>query len=243
MKKLLIFCLMIALLLTGCGIASDGQPTTSTAPNTTNAEPDEPEASTKEEELRGPTPLLPVGEFSDIPGGMSTLADVKDIELMRLEIVDEYGYKYIYAWEYMFALDRFTMYFAEEVYDEQTIYVEKGDNVDCYLSTFSDNAFYIDPFADQIGYSDDMAAFADMIELFVDYSVPRENTRYKRIQDQDTLTGEAYAYEIYTGDVHTGYLLIDKATGLAVTQTDTAKKANYQITKIDTQDAGIPKYK
>lgn len=239
-KMLLILCLVAVLLLGACGKQTNTPDTTLPVQTT---EPDEPEAPTEEEVLRGPTPLLPVGEFSDVPGGIITSTDLKDIELMRIEVVDEYGYKYIYAWEYLFALDRFTMYFAEEVYDEQTIYVEKDDNVDCYLSTFSDTTFYIDPFADQIGYSDDMAAFADIIELFVNYSVPRENTRYKRIQDQDTLTGEAYAYEIYTGDAHTGYLLIDKATGLAVTQTDTAKKANYQITKIDMQDAGIPKYK
>ena len=243
MKKLLILCLALCLFLTGCGNAAAPQSTTSPVTDTAGANPDEPEATTGPEEILGPTPLLPVGEFSDVPGGMMTADDLKYIEIMRIEAVDEYGLQYIYAWEYSFALGRFTTYVAEEVYDEQTIYVEKNDNFDCYVSTFKNNEFFIDPYADQIGYNDDLAAFADMIEFFVCYSVPVENTRYKRIEDQDTLTGEAYAYEVYVGDEHTGYLLVDKATGLAVTYTDREKKAYYQVTKIDTQDAGIPNYK
>lgn len=242
-KKLLLFCLLLCLLLSGCGQTVAPQPTiTPTQPTTIPTDPEE-NGPVPPEEFHGPLPLVEIGEFSDVPGGIITLDDLKDIELMRLEVVDEYGFKYIYAWEYSFALGRFIMYFAEEVYDEQTIYVEKGENIDCYISTYADTEFYLDPSADQIGYSDDLGYFTDCVNLFVSYSTPKENTRYKRIEDQDTLTGEAYAYEIYTGDVHTGYLLIDKATGLAVTQTNTEKKANYQIGRIDTENAGIPQYK
>ena len=243
--RLLALGLLLCLLFTGCAGNTIEQPAVTTAPTTTPTTPYDPEENgpVDSEEIHGPLPLLEIGEFSDVPGGIITLDDLRDIEAIRLEAVDEYGYKYIYAWEYVFALDRFTMYLAEEVYDEQTIYVEKGDSISCYISTYSDTTFYLDPTADQYGYADDLGYFTDFVEFFVNYSVPQENIRYKRIEDQDTLTGEAYAYEIYTGDQHTGYLLIDKATGLAVTQTNTEKKANYQITKIDTQNAGIPKYK
>lgn len=246
-KILLALSLTIALLLAGCGTDfqpnnTGRQPAPSGTPTTVPTEPEDTEP-TSPEETHGPLPLTEIGEFSDVPGGIITLDDLKDIEIMRLEVVDEYGFNYIYAWEYSFALDRFTMYLAEEVYDEQTIYVEKSENIDCYISAYVDTEFYLDPSADQIGYSDDLNYFTDCVELFISYSIPKENTRYKRIEDSNTLTGEAYTYEIYTGDVHTGYLLIDKATGLAVTQTDTEERANYQITKIDPQDAGIPQYK
>ena len=244
MKKLLILCLMACLLLVGCNPAADLS-AESTLPGDATATPADPDDTepTSPEEIHGPLPLPEIGEFSDVPGGILTLDDLKDIELMRIEAVDEYGFKYIYAWEYVFALDRFTMYFAEEVYDEQTIYVEKSGEADCYITSFNDTVFYPDPHADQLSYADDLGFFTNAVELFVRYSVAQENIRYKRIEDEQTPLGEAYAYEIYTGEEHTGYLLIDKATGLTISQTDCEKQPNYQVTKIDMLDSGIPDYK
>lgn len=235
MKKLLVFCLMICLLLSGCGATTNQAATT--------MDPDDTDPTVSADEIFGPLPLTEIGEFSDLPGGMMTLADLKSIETMRIEAVDQYGFKYIYAWEYSFALGQFTFYFAEEIYDEQTIYVKKGEDMACYLTAYNDPVFYQDPYADEVGYADELSAFGDTIELFVLYGAPQPNISYKRIEDANAPTGEAYAYEIYTGMQHTGYLLVDKATGLAVAQTDLEKCPVYQVTKIDMQDAGIPDYK
>ena len=166
-----------------------------------------------------------------------------DIETMRLEITDHNGFHYVYAWEYVFATDTFTMYLADEMLDEQTIYVVKDEIVSCYQSTYTDTTFYNDPYAEQYIYYADQLSFAEVIELFVSYSVPLEGIRYKRTEDVTLDTGDAYSYEIYRGDAFLGYLLVDKASGLMVCLTNEETKVDYLITKIDPENAGIPKYK
>lgn len=237
MKKLLVFCLMLCLLLAGCGAAT----TESTAVAT--PDPADTDPTTASEVILGPLPLTEIGEFSDAPGGIMTLDDLRMIEAMRIEAIDPYGYQYIYAWEYSFALDCFTFYYAEEIYDEQTIYVQKGEDTVGYVSAFNDPVFYPDPYADQLGYTAELDGFKYTIEYFVHFSVPQENVRYKRVEDTTMPTGDAYVYEIYTGTEHTGYVLIDKATGLAIAHTDSENNISYQITKIDMENAGIPEYK
>jgi len=250
-KKLMALGLAIVLLLTGCSITPE-QPHTakptehqSSAPTTdpSDAGSDEPASSDQPDEPLGPTPLVAVGEFSDVPGGMMTLGDLKQIEVMRLEITDYTGFKYVYAWEYVFATGRFTTYLADELYDEQTIYTAKGEDVACYVTSYIDSTFYLDPYADLDGYYGDLEVFGDTIEIFVSYSVPEEGIRYKRLEDVVVSTGEAYAYEIYEDDKHIGNLLVDKATGLAVCLTTQESTVDYLITKIDLENAGIPQYK
>ena len=237
MKKLLAFCLLICLLFTGCGAATTN---TATEPTPDPADTDPTSAS---EPVLGPLPLTEIGEFSDVPGGIITLDDLRMIEFMRIEAVDPSGFQYIYAWEYSFALDSFTFYYAEEAYDEQTVCVKKGEDMVSYISTFNGTVFYQDLYADDLGHAAELDAFTYTIEYFVHFCIPQENVRYKRIEDTTLPTGEAYVYEIHTGSEHTGYVLIDKLTGFAVAHTDTEDNISYQITKIDMENAGIPDYK
>lgn len=250
MKKLLALGLAMMLLLAGCSSAKQppatkptGQQSSTPTTPPSNTEPDEPAPSDQPDEPLGPTPLVAVGEFSDVPGGMMTLGDLKQIEVMRLEITDYTGFKYVYAWEYVFATGRFTTYLADELYDEQTIYTAKGEDVACYTTSYIDSTFYLDPYADLEGYYGDLEVFGDTVEIFVSYSVPEEGIRYKRLDDVVVSTGEAYAYEIYEDDQPIGNLLVDKATGLAVCLTTQTSTVDYLITKIDLENAGIPQYK
>jgi hypothetical protein len=233
---------LICLLLSGCG-AADPQPTiAATIPTTTPYDPEE-NGPTPAPETHGPLPLVEIGEFCDVPGGIITLDDLKDIEVLQIDVIDDLGFMNTYAWEYSFALGRFIFYISEEGNNDAILYVKKGDNIDSYEGSYGDTLLYQNPYADQIGYDDDLSFLGSVAEILVSYSVPKENTRYKRVEDMNAPTGEAYVYEIYTGDQHTGYLLIDKATGLAVSQTDSNKVANYKVIKLSTKDIAFPEYK
>ena len=242
MKKLLSLCLVCCLFLTGCGAKNEQIYSTTPLPSVPVVDPEE-NGPTSPAEVHGPLLVPEIGTFSSVPGGILTLDDLKDIEALQIDVIDDLGFMNTYAWEYIFALDRFTFYISEEGNNDAILYIKKGDNMDCYEGSHGDTLLDQNPYADQIGYDDDLSFLGSVAEILVSYSVPKENTRYKRVEDMNAPTGEAYVYEIYTGDQHTGYLLIDKVTGLAVSQTDCNKVANYKVIKLSTKDIDFPEYK
>lgn len=259
MKKYLAFLLALVIsvgLLTACGTTTDNKvvnTTTPTAEATTvpTVTPDS-EATTEPtiNEDDGPTsPPMPeplpeaqVGDVLEVPDAAGYPEWLREYDEYRFELLDALGIQYIYARRYDFATGVAEAYLLDDYQNEEAIWRAYQGIYEQYTRDTDEDPFILNAYWDPSFYDADMAYIDNEIFFFLQYATPVEGTHYVKMDDVEAPTGPACAYEIYENNVLTGYLWIDKATGIMVRKMDADKRPQLQVTCINLEDAGIPEY-
>ena len=239
--RLTAFCLLICLLFSGCGATVTQQPNSLPATVTTTPADPEDESPTSPP-LPEAHPEAQVGAILDIPDAAGYPQWLDEYEQYRLEITDSMGFQYIYAYRYSFATNETEHYELDGYQEEETVWYAHGDRINQYISD-GGAPFVCNTYWEAIDYDEDIEYFNSIVGIFLDLTVPVEGTHYVKLDDVEAPTGPACAYEIYEGGSLTGYLWIDKATGIMVLKTDADKNIELQITAMSMENANIPEYK
>ena len=243
MKRwLAILTALLCLLLVACGDNLDNSnttaPTGSTAATEEDDQPQDPPSNYVE-----PSSPANVGDVLETPDVAATFEEITDYEIFRVEVQDIYDFHYIYAWEYSFATDTTVMYIYDEYQNEEIVNVVKRDVVTRYSRLIGEETFLLNTNTDEFTWLDDEQIFSGIVDALTQYSLPIEGLQYKKLEDVEATAGDACAYEVLEDGTLSGYIYIDKATGVMSAWLDETQKVTSFITAISTEDAGIPKYK
>ena len=240
MKKHLLWISVAALcFLAACGSQTSTPESTQT---TLITAPTEEVTPTRPEPIVSTTPAG-VGEILEVPDAAISLDEIAAYEVFRVEILDSYADRFIYAWEYSFATDTAVIYIYDEYEGEEIVNVVKRDKATRYFRLIGDKEFILDKEANDDDWMEDKDGINYIFKTLTQFSVPTEGVTYKKLEDVKAVAGDACAYEVWDNGVLTGYVHIDKATGIMSAWLDENGKALTDITNISTESADIPKYK
>lgn len=240
-KRLLAICLLICLLLCGCEkTAAEPTAAPTTAPTTTPYDPEDNGPTSPP--LPEPHPEAAIGAVLDIPDAAGYPEWLTQYEQYRLEVTDYMGFEYVYAYRYSFATNETEHYEWDGYQEEETVWYAHGDQINQYVSD-GGSPFVHNTNWDANDYAEDIAYFDNNVNIFLSFTAPVEGVHYVKLKDVDAPTGPACAYEIYENNELTGYLWIDKATGIMVRKMDTQINNLLQVTALSMEKADIPTYK
>lgn len=239
--RLLAIGLLICLLLSGCGQAVVPPTTTPTVPTTVPYDPEDEGPTTPP--LPEPQPEAPVGAILEIPDAAGYMEWLEEYDEYRLEITDSMGFHYIYARRYDFATNTVEHYELDGYQSEETIWYAHGDDIRQYARDADSGPFVYNTYWEPVDYEEDILYFEGVVKTFLDFGAPVEGVHYVKLEDGDTLTGPACAYEVYEDGALAGYICIDKATGIMVLKTDAELNVLLQVTYLSVESANIPEYK
>ena len=241
--RLLAIGLLICLLLSGCGQAAASLPAT-TAPTTSPTTPYDPEDDgPTTPPLPDPLPEAQVGDVLQIPDAAGYMEWLEEYDEYRLEITDSLGFQYVYARRYNFATNTVEHYEFDGYQEEETIWYAHGDDIRQYVRENDTTPFVHNTYWEAIDYEEDRMYFDDIVKTFLSLTTPVEGVHYVKLEDGEALTGPACAYEVYENGTLSGYIGIDKATGIMVLKTDANKNILLQVTYLSVENANIPDYK
>ena len=243
-------------LLTACGNTADSNtetitttPSEATAGTDNTLDSNATTAPTINEDDGPTTPPLPeplpeaqVGDVLQVPDAAGYPEWLGEYDEYRFEFLDALGIQYIYARRHDFATGVTETYMVDDYNNDECIWRAYRGTYEQYTRSTDEDPFMVNGYWDSTSYETDMTYVDNEIFFFLQYAKPIDNTHYVKMGDVEAPTGTACAYEIYENNVLTGYLWIDKATGIMVCKIDTNNKIQLQITYMSLEDAGIPEY-
>lgn len=141
--------------------------------------------------------------------------------------------------------DTYVLYVTDGMLkNHELIYECSDDGIKLYWKDVFMSEFELDTEKSQETLKQQHDTTLELFTMLTIYSEDMNGVQYRKTADTAfALSGDAYQYDVLQDGKVSGTLLIDKATGLAVSLKDVEGNSVFTVHEIKTSDLGIPQYK